>query len=76
MFQFYMGDVANVMNHAETFVPSTPVTGKCEANLTAQLIITRHDANTIGALIPYVCKLYINNSTLIQTITFSASFFV
>jgi hypothetical protein len=35
MFQFYMGDVANVIQHAENFPPSKPVTGKCEANLTA-----------------------------------------
>lgn len=29
MFQFYMGDVANVIKHAENFTPNKPVTGKC-----------------------------------------------
>lgn len=30
LFQFYMGDFANVIDEAKKSIPSTPVTGKCE----------------------------------------------
>jgi hypothetical protein len=29
-----MGDVANVMEHAKNYIPSKPVTGTCDVNLT------------------------------------------
>lgn len=69
-----MGDLGNVMNKANEYTPNTQITGKCESDQSLDLVITVINNNSIGINIPYECKLYINNTTLIQTINFDGIF--
>lgn len=74
MFQFYLGDIGNVIPEAQKFKPSTPVTGTCEVNKAEEIVIAAETNNSIRAQIPYTLKLYVNDTTLLQTVTFTAVF--
>ena len=76
MFQFYMGDIANVMPAAKQFRPSNLLTGECKFNGTQKdlmISVFSEETGTLQVEIPYKCKLY-HEETLIQTLTVKTVF--